>query len=40
MENFVICFQCIYLEECENKESHDGCYFGEIEDNFNEDLDG
>ena len=34
MGNFIICSQCIYFEECENKENRDGCYFGEI----NEDL--
>ena len=28
-EEFVICSQCRYWEECENKENHDGCYFGE-----------
>lgn len=27
MGEFVMCSQCIYWEECENKESRDGCYF-------------
>lgn len=40
MGDFVICSQCIYWEDCEMKESRDGCYFGEMEDNLNEDLDG
>lgn len=26
---FVICKECIYWEDCPNKENHDGCYFGE-----------
>ena len=26
---FVVCSQCSYWEECENKENRDGCYFGE-----------
>ena len=34
MNGFTMCSQCIYWEECENKESRDGCYFGVI----NEDL--
>ena len=29
MNDFIICSQCIYWEECENKENRDGCYFGE-----------
>ena len=29
---FVICSQCIYWEECENKEDRDGCYFGMTEE--------
>lgn len=40
MGNFIICSQCIYFEECENKESRDGCYFGETEDNLNENFYG
>ena len=40
MNSFVMCSQCIYFEECENKENRDGCYFGETEDNLNKDLDG
>ena len=40
MNDFVICSQCIYWEECGNKENRDGCYFGETEDDFNKDLDG
>ena len=26
MGEFVICSQCIYWEDCENKEDRDGCY--------------
>jgi hypothetical protein len=40
MGEFVICSQCIYWEECENKEDRDGCYFGAKEEDFDEDLDG
>ena len=40
MNDFIICSQCIYWEECENKESRDGCYFGENEDECNENMDG
>ena len=40
MNDFVICSQCIYWEEYENKENRDDCYFGETEDDFNKDLDG
>lgn len=32
MGEFVICSQCIYWEECENKEDRDGCYFGAKEE--------
>lgn len=28
MNGFTMCSQCIYWEECESKESRDGCYFG------------
>lgn len=38
MKDFVICSQCAFWEECRDKENHDGCYFGEEEDE-NEDLD-
>lgn len=37
MEEFVMCSQCVYWEECENKESRDGCYFGE--EDYDETLD-
>ena len=40
MGDFVICSQCIYWEECENKESRDGCYFGAKEEDFDETVDG
>ena len=40
MGEFVICSQCIYWEDCENKEDRDGCYFGAKEGDFDEDLDG
>lgn len=39
MEDFVICSQCIYFDECEIKEDRDGCYFGATEEDFDEDLD-
>jgi hypothetical protein len=39
MDEFVICSQCVYWEECENKEDRDGCYFGVKEEDFDEDLD-
>lgn len=29
---FVKCSQCVYHEDCENKESRDGCYCGEKEE--------
>ena len=40
MGDFVICSQCVYWEDCENKEDRDGCYFGEKEENFDEAVDG
>ena len=46
MNDFVICSQCIYWEEDENKESRDDCYFREINEVFGrgemtyKDLDG
>ena len=30
---FVNCTECLYYDECENKESMDGCYAGERENN-------
>lgn len=39
MNDFVICSQCIYWEECENKEDRNGCYFGEVENDCNEAMD-
>ena len=27
-EDFVLCRDCIYWDECEDKESRNGCYFG------------
>lgn len=26
------CKECIYFEECDEKEGRDGCYFGETEE--------
>ena len=40
MSDFVICSQCIYWEECENKEDRNGCYFGVKEDECNKAMDG
>ena len=34
--DFINCADCLFWEDCENKESRDGCYCGEKEDNFNE----
>lgn len=28
---WVECYNCIYQDECENRESRDGCYLGEEE---------
>ena len=39
MDEFIMCSQCIYWEDCENKEDRDGCYFGEKEKDFDESLD-
>ena len=36
-DEFVLCSECIYYDECENKEDRDGCYFGE-EENCDETL--
>ena len=30
-EGWVECKNCIYFEECANKENKDGCYFGETD---------
>ena len=30
------CKDCIYFDECENKESRDGCYFGDTEGSIEE----
>lgn len=27
---FIKCSQCVYREDCENKESREGCYCGEV----------
>ena len=29
---FVNCANCLYWDDCDNKESRDGCYFGEVID--------
>lgn len=35
-EHWVPCLECIYIEECENKEDRDGCLTGEkYEDKIN-----
>ena len=36
---YVACKECAMREDCENKESRDGCYFGEKEANENETVD-
>jgi hypothetical protein len=33
---FVICTDCAFFDECENKESRDGCYFGERKEKEND----
>lgn len=35
----VACKECTMWEDCENKESRDGCYFGEKEADENEAVD-
>ncbi len=30
------CKDCIYFDECDNKESRDGCYFGDTEESIEE----
>ena len=37
-EEFVYCSQCIYYDECEEKEDRDGCYYGEREEDVDESL--
>ena len=32
-EDFILCSNCIYWDECEDKESRDGCCFGEMSKN-------
>ena len=32
LDEFVTCNTCSYWEDCDNKESRDGCYFGEVID--------
>ena len=39
MGEFVICSQCVYWEDCENKEDRDGCFFGAKEEDFDETVD-
>lgn len=39
MGEFVICSQCVYWEDCENKEDRDGCYFGAKEEDFDGTVD-
>ena len=40
MDGFIMCSKCIHQEDCEDKESRDGCYFGEEEEeNFDETMD-
>lgn len=35
-EDFINCAECIFFEECHEKESRDGCYFGEREEESND----
>lgn len=35
--DFIYCNSCIYFEDCEDKESRDGCYCGETDNDFQED---
>ena len=35
--DFIYCNSCIYFEDCEDKESRDGCYCGETDEDFQED---
>ena len=34
----VDCKECIYFEECNNKEARDGCYFGMTEKDVEEEF--
>ena len=36
---YVACKECVFWEDCENKESRDGCYCGEKETDGNEVMD-
>ena len=36
---YVACKECAFWEDCENKESRDGCYFGEKENDGDEVMD-
>lgn len=33
---FISCLECIFFEDCQDKESRDGCYFGEKEEEDDE----
>jgi hypothetical protein len=33
---WVSCEECIYFDDCSNKEDRDGCYFGETEQDVTE----
>lgn len=33
---WVRCTKCIYVKDCDTKEDRDGCYFGEIDEEYNE----
>lgn len=35
---WVNCKECIYFEECNNKEDRDGCYFGMTEKEAEEEF--
>lgn len=36
MNEWVSCSECIYWDDCEEKENVDGCEFGETEDELDE----
>jgi hypothetical protein len=32
--NFVFCSECVFFEDCEDKELNDGCYSGMTEEEY------
>lgn len=38
--DWVSCSECIYFDECEDRESRDGCYCGDTRDDTEHELKG